>query len=142
MPRSIYVTSHARKVTLIRQAKSRPCVDCVAQGNSGIWRIGQMELDHLPDYPKRMYLSLMNKLRQAMGDIPYSKFPIQEIIEEISHCEPVCRNHHAERTEMRSRGRWQQERAGQGVLTETMIASSSHHPWYELLLRHNPSIWD
>ena len=116
-----YAASYVRKEALIRQAKSQPCVDCLAAGLPGLWPVEAMQLDHLPQYEKRMKLS-----KQGAGDRrdparhpDFVLFSVAEVIEELRHCEPVCANHHHIRTSQRARRGFRQEQAGQGVLTET-----------------------
>ena len=141
--RSNYATSSARKRALVRAAKSKPCVDCLAAGFPDVWPLESKQLDHLPEFEKQMVFT--NTAGRGLSTTrldSYFKFSIQEITDEISHTETVCANHHFVRTVTRMRRGWQQEAAGQGVLTEVVPAPPRHHPWYELLLRHNPRIWD
>ena len=147
MTRYSYVNSSDRKRTLVRQAKSQPCVDCLAEGRRADWPWESMSLDHCG--PKKMdftYGGMVSLKRAAIErrSPSFLLFTVSEIRAELATCEPVCQSHHAARTRAQNRGRRQRQElaGGQGLLTETVPTPPRRSAWYEILVRHSPAIWD
>ena len=100
-----YHRSKQYKRYLVRQAKSKPCVDCLAEGRRADWPWSAMTLDHTG--PKTMdfgwgggtYLRMKSGMVGAKR--PYIAFPAHEIIRELATCDPVCAGHHNIRTRIR-----------------------------------------
>lgn len=95
-----YHQSKHYKRHLIREAKSRPCIDCLAEGRRADWPLAAMTLDHLGE--KTMEFTNSCRGRDIRGAKPsYLDFTVSQIRNELATCEPICAGHHNIRTRAR-----------------------------------------
>ena len=100
-----YHQSAQHKRYLVREAKNKPCVDCLAEGRRADWPLAGMTLDHTGRKTMEFFTggnTVSERASTSASAKPsYQSFSVSEIRRELATCEPVCGGHHNIRTRAR-----------------------------------------